>query len=273
MFIKLLVNTKSKKYTYFPRLLMMHHFAAIATCRYLGTFRPFIYTTWVTPRMVTITSVSAVAYSFFLPTWLTMAHYRREPVEICTSFTLCVPWALLIMSCHTYVLLVAIAYVYQRILREALRIKRQISAAVPESFQKNESDNESDSDATRLQENMNVIKNFAIIVGTSFLVWVPHQVISNYLGYRPSLALLNPGIQRVVVVKGISLSLIPVLNPIIYATRLKWFRVMLQYIKGTISYKECEESMSDIWPDVPYPPLSQLLDIRQKDGIPRWNHL
>ena len=66
------------------------------------------------------------------------------------------------MSCHTYALMAAIAFVYQRILREALRIKRQINAAVPKSFQENENggnQGEIDSDATRLVENMNVIKN------------------------------------------------------------------------------------------------------------------
>ena len=54
----------------------------------------------------------------------------------------------------------AIGYVYQRILREALRIKHQINAAVPESLEVNGSSShlsQLDSDATRLRDNLNVI--------------------------------------------------------------------------------------------------------------------
>ena len=232
-------------------MLLQMYFAAIATCRYLGTFRPFIYTTWVTPRMVTITSAIIVAYYFLVPTWLALGHHRRSQVEMekCAFFTICVPWAVLIMSCHTYALMALIAYIYQKILREALRIKRQINATLPESFQDNEycgNQSHTDSDATRLQENINVIKNFAIIVGTSFMVWLPHEILSSYLSYKPTSYFFEPSIQKVNIIKAVVLALIPVLNPIIYATRLNWFRVMLRYIKGSISYRGCEECMSDI---------------------------
>ena len=207
-----------------------------------------MYTKWGTPKMVTIISVLIVAYSFIIPTWLALGHHQPNPI-ICSFFTLCVPWATMIMSCHTYVLMAAIAFVYQRILREALRIKRQINATVPRSFQENENggnQNQIDSDATRLAENMNVIKNFAIIVGTSFMVWVPHAIISDYLSHKPLHVMWEPGMQNVLIVKAVALALVSVLNPIIYAMRLKWFRVMLRYIKGSISYRGCEESMSDI---------------------------
>ena len=155
----------------------------------------------------------------------------------------------MVMSCHTYVLMAAIAFVYQRILREALRVKRQINATVPRSFKGNgSSDNRSQiqSDATRLEENINVIKNFAIVVGTSFMVWMPHAILSDYLSHKSPRVLWEPQVQKVLITKAIALAFVSVLNPIIYAIRLKWFRVMLRYIKGSISYRECEDSMSDI---------------------------
>ena len=249
-------------------LIQLHlYLSAIATCRYLGTFRPFIYSKWATPKMVTITSVFIVAYSFIIPTWLTLGHHRQNPVEICALFTLCIPWATMVMSGHTYVLMAAIAFVYQRILREALRVKRQINAAMPRSFQGNgDSGNRSQiqSDATRLEENINVLKNFAIIVGTSFMVWMPHAILSDYLSHKPPRVLWEPRVQKVLITKAIALALVSVLNPIIYAIRLKWFRVMLRYIKGSISYRECEQSMSNIWRGSLKPMSTKLLDLDKK---------
>ena len=215
---------------------------AIATCRYLGTFWPFMYATWTTPKMVTFSSVFIVAYSFTIPTWLALGHYRKYPWNMCALFTLHVPWATTILSCHTYVFMAAVAFVYQRILREALRIKRQINAAAPEALDQNQSN----SDASRLKENLNVIKNFAIIVGTSFMVWLPYAMVCNYLAYQPIRYLFQRHIAYGIISMVIALALIPVINPIVYATRLKWYKALMRYVRGSITYRECEQSMSDI---------------------------
>ena len=200
--------------------------------------------------MVTLICVFIVAYSLIIPAWMALGYHSFKPRGLCTFITTCPPWATVVLSCHTYVLMVAISFVYQRILHEALRIKRQIHANVPDSLEGNRGDSNqspTDTDAIRLQDNLNVIKNFAIIVGTSFLVWVPHAVVSTFLSYQPLLYLANPHIQIALSVMAFSQAFIPVLNPIIYATRLKWFKQLLRYIIGSITYRECEQSMSDIW--------------------------
>ena len=189
--------------------------------------------------MVTLTCVFIVAYAFITPTWMALGYHRWNPRGICAFFTLCPLWSTTLMSCHTYALIAAVGIVYQRILREALRIKRQINVTVPASSD--------DPDATRLQENLHVIKNFAIIVGTSFMVWLPHAMVSNFLSYQPHQYLRQPRVVSGIIVMAVSAMLILVINPIIYATRLKWFKVLLLYIKRSISYRECEQSMSDIW--------------------------
>ena len=155
-----------------------------------------------------------------------------------------------IFSCHPYVLMAAIGFVYQQILREALRIKRQINKAMPGSVEGNTNNahqSQTDTDATRMRDNINVIKNFAIIVGTSFLVWLPHAMVSSYLCYQPLTSLYQTRLAIWIAVMALVSAMIPVLNPIIYATRLKWFRVLMRYVIGSISYRECEQSMSNIW--------------------------
>ena len=223
---------------------------AIATCRYLGTFRPFLYTSWATKKTVSCICVFIVAYSAIIPTWMALGYHRYSPRGICAPFTLLPTWGTMFLSCHTYVLMAAIGFVYQRILREALRIKRQINAAAPESVEgnfNNAHQSQTDTDATRMRDNINVIKNFAIIVGTSFLVWLPYAMVSSYLCYQPLKSLYQTHVAIWIVVMALASAMIPVLNPIIYATRLKWFRVLMRYVIGSISYRECEQSMSDIW--------------------------
>ena len=244
----------TKKFTYklLPRVIdilyIYMNLTAIGTVRYLGTFRPFLYATWTTPKMMTVSSVFIVVYSIIIPSWLVLGHHRPYPRQMCAFFITCPPWATTIMSGHTYVLMAAVAFVYQRILREALRVKRQISATVPEALEdKQNGQNQPDSDEIRLQENLNVIKNFAIIVGTSFMVWLPHAILSQYLSYQPLRNTLQPKMAMFILAMAIAMALIPVLNPIIYATRLKWFKALLRYVKGSVTYRECEQSMSDIW--------------------------
>ena len=204
--------------------------------------------------MVTLTCVFIVAYSAIIPTWMALGYHSWKPRGLCAFITTCPPWATVVLSCHTFVLMIAISFVYQRILHEALRIKRQIHANVPESLEHNNDPNQSqtETDATRLRDNLNVIKNFAIIVGTSFSVWLPHAVVSTFLSYQPLLYLAQKHIQIALFAMATSQALIPVLNPIIYATRLKWFKQLLRYVIGSITFRECEQSMSDIWPAMNY---------------------
>ena len=242
--------------------VLFHFSAAIATCRYLGTFRPFLYATWATKKMISCICVSIVAYSAIIPTWMALWYHRYSRRGMCALFTLLPTWGTVFLSCHTYVLMAAVGFVYQRILREALRIKRQINASVPESAESNATNaSEADTDATRLRDNLNVIKNFAIIVGTSFLVWLPHAMLSMFLCYQPLKSLRQGGVAISIGVMALAAALIPVLNPIIYATRLKWFRVLMRYVIGFISYRECEQSMSDIWFMVSEARLTKAYDV------------
>ena len=124
------------------------------------------------------------------------------------------------------------------------------NAGVPESLEVNGSSShlsQLDSDATRLRDNLNVIKNFAIIVGTSCLVWVPRAIVSNYLCYQSAPDLRQGHISNVLALLAVLSALIPVVNSLVYATRFKWFRALIRYVNGSISYKECEKLMSDIW--------------------------
>ena len=245
------------------------YLAAIATFRYPGTFRPFLYAKWTTPKVMTLCSVFIVAYSVTIPSWLVIGHHRPYPKQMCDFFVVCQPWATTVMSCHTYVLMAAVAFVYQRILREALRVKRQINATVPlalDDKQNGLDQSQSDSDTIRFQENFDVIKNFAIIVGSSFMVWLPHSIVTQYLSAQPLRYAVQPNVAMGIVAIAIAMALIPALNPIIYATRFKWFKALLCYVRGAITYRECEQLMSDIW-------FGILCCVHQRQEVPTINSI
>ena len=223
--------------------------AAIATCRYLGTFHPFKYAAWVTKKMVTIISIVIIAYSSIIPSWFAFMYHRWSPNSICTMFIIYSHWAVRVLNAHTYLTMAAIAVVYQRILREAIRIKRQIHVAAPSRLEESGSSvnqRQENVDGSRLQQNFNVMKNFAIIVCTSFANWIPQSVATDILSNNTQQYLQQPHIATYVFLLSMSASLVPVLNPIIYATRFKWFKALMLYVKGTISYRQCEQSMADV---------------------------
>ena len=227
--------------------------AAIAICRYVGTFRPFLYTAWATTRMVTSIGSFFVAYSFILPSLFIFVYHRWSPGNACGFITMCQPWAMTVISVHVYVILAAIGLVYGRILREALRLKRQINAVVTGSLGQNRDDvhqSQGSTDSSRFHENLNVMKNFAIIVGASVLIWLPQTVVAHVLSHKPLEYLQQPYIKAHVLIMSVISGLGPVVNPIVYATRFKWFKALMLYIKGSLSYRECEQSMSDVWLDL-----------------------
>ena len=199
--------------------------------------------------MVTSISIIYVAYSFVLPSWFIFVYHRWSPGIACAFMTITQPWAITVIYVHIYATVATIGLVYKRILREALRIKRQINASAPNSLDQNRDDvqqSQQSTDAIRLQGDLKVMKNFAIIVGVSVLIWLPPTVVSHVLCYRSLQYLQQPYITTHVLIMAIISSLVPILNPIVYATRFKWFKALLLYIRGTISYIECEQSMSDI---------------------------
>ena len=216
------------------------YLAAIANCRYVGTFRPFLYTAWVTTRMVSYIGVLFVAYSFILPTLFTFVYHRWSPGNARGFIKMCRPWAMTVISVHVYVILAANGFVYGRILREALRLKRQINAVVTGSLGQNRDDvqqSQGSTESRRFHENLNVMKNFAIIVGASVLIWLPQTLVAHVLSHKPLEYLQRPYIKAHVLIMSVISGLGPVVNPIVYATRFKWSKALMLYIKRSLSFR------------------------------------
>ena len=114
-----------------------------------------------------------VAYSFILPSLFMFVYHRWSPGNACGFITICQPWAMMVISMYVYVILTTIGLVY--------RLKRQINAVVTSSFGQSRDDvrqSQGSTDSSRFHENLNVVKNFAIIVGALVLIWLPQTIIS-----------------------------------------------------------------------------------------------
>ena len=95
---------------------------------------------------------------------------------------------MMVINVHVYVILATIGPVYGRILREALRLKRQINAVVTGSLGQNRDDfqqSQGSTESRRFNENLNIMKNFAIIVGASILIWSPQTMVAHVLSLKP----------------------------------------------------------------------------------------
>ena len=126
-------------------IIVSIHTADIVICRYVGTFRPFLYTAWATTRMVT--SIDEIFVAYFCPSMFShhglYSYTTGVPLEthVLIYFHNNMPLLVItVINVHMYAIVATTGLVYEQILREALWIQRQMNTVVTDSLDRSRDD-------------------------------------------------------------------------------------------------------------------------------------
>lgn len=139
---------------------------------------------------------------------------------------------------HVYVSMALVAFIYVRILREALRPHQRAIAALQVGQQEEQ---QSRRTAAQHKENMNMLKNMSIIVGLFALAWLPFCINLSVIAYAPRYS----GDLRLTIYLYLTVAVMcnSVINPFVYALRFQKFK---RAFKIMLLCKNDEEVSNDL---------------------------
>ena len=159
---------------------------------------------------------------------------------------------MLVINMHVFIILPALGIIYLKITIEVARLKRQVAAMIPASL---EQGSHQDNGATvteqvleeqrRQRSNLQILKNFGIIVGLFAAGWLPYIILCQVIVTDPFYYLQQPALVNVYTVITLVVFTNSMVNPLVYAIRFKRFGLAFRYAFKCVSREELEKQISE----------------------------
>ena len=185
------------------------------------------YEELVTPGRVTVALMIAVAYPLVLMVPAALAEHIYDPSLPCLVPTVFPPWVVHLVAVHVEVALVTIAVIYIKILHQAYSHRRRITVCSNLG-----QPNGDEAQSKIIQGGLEVMKNFALIIGLFAASLLPFFILSQIIVYDPQKYFMIPEVNKMWSVVALILVINNFINPVIYALKFTTYRRAFKMLLG-----------------------------------------